>query len=400
MRDLALGSLARALVVILQLVNIKLYTNYLDAEELGVYFFLLSLSYSANALLFVPVDYFQQSILVKVKSETGGVKAILNFNRRLALLYGSVSILIVGICAIFKPEYVLYAILAIALAYAVYVVQALRSTLNNLEHRNCVSISFIQESLIKVLLFGGLVQYISASLALLVISWLISLLLCGLYLMWKAQTYGAFSGSDNYPIHAKEVLKFSYPFSIGAVCNWLQLQGYRLVLVPMGFAEEVGVFATLSSIGSAAIGAASLVYSQQYIPLIYKTEGRYTAQYLKGALVVIAVVSFASLALGEILVSTLTNPSFVEHWSLLMFGVITDSAYLVGGGMVIFLTLQSSTKRLIHYAWIGLISMMLCFGVLYWMNAVSITTLGVPLLVSQWLGALFMYFDYKKLSSK
>ncbi|MBS3955554.1 MAG: hypothetical protein KGZ88_21635 [Methylomicrobium sp.] len=400
MKDIAFSSLARVFVVVFQLINIKLYTNYLDAEELGIYFFLLTASYSANALLFIPVDYFQQSILVKVKSATGGARAILNFNGRLAALYGGFSLLIVAICAIVTPHFAYYALLATLLAFAIYAVQALRSTLNNLEHRSCVTVSFIQEAFIKVLLFFALVQFFKADLALLVLSWLIALLVSGTYLMFKAKAYQIFAGSDTYPIHAKEVYTFSYPFSIGAVCNWLQLQGYRLILVPMGFAEEVGVFATLSSIGSAAIGAVSLIYSQQFIPLIYKTAGQYTAKYLKGAMLVIFGVAVACLVLGEFMVTVLTNPNFVQHWELLMYGVITDSAYLIGGAMVIHLTLLGNTKRLIQYAWVGLASMTLCFGLLYWTDTVSIGTFGVPLLVSQWLGLLYMYTDYKKLVPK
>jgi len=400
MNDIAFSSLVRVFVVAFQLINIKLYTNYLDAEELGIYFFLLSVSYSGNALLFIPVDYFQQSILAKVKSATGGAKSILNFNGRLAALYGCFSLLIVAICAIFAPSYAYGAILATALAFAIYANQALRSTLNNLEHRSCVTVSFVQEAFIKVLIFFVLVRFIQADFALLVLSWLGALVFSGMYLVHKARTYQIFAGSDTYPIKAKEVFEFSYPFSIGAVCNWLQLQGYRLVLVPMGFAEEVGVFATLSSIGSAAIGAVSLVYTQQFIPLIYKTAGHYTARYLRGAVAVIAGVALVCLVLGEFMVSLLTNSSFIQYWALLMYGVITDSAYLVGGAMVVHLTLLGNTKRLIQYAWVGLVSMALCFGLLYWVDALSITTFGVPLLVSQWIGVLIMYIDYKKLVPK
>jgi len=400
MKDIALSSLARVLVIVFQLISIKLYTNYLGAEQLGIYYFLLSVSYSANALLFIPVDYYQQASLVKVMTATGGIRPILNFNGKLAALYICFSVFMVAISAVLKPNYMVYVMLVTALAFAIYVIQALRNTLNNLEYRSCVTISFIQEAIFKVLFFALLVQYIKASVTLLVVSWLISLVLTGCYLTYKANIYRIFLSSSTYPICFKEVVAFSYPFSIGAVCNWLQLQGYRLILVPLGFAEEVGIFSTLSGIGSAAIGAASLIYSQQFIPQIYKTAGQYTEKYLKGAVTVIISVAFVCLGLGEFMVKILTNPYFVQYWGLLMFGVITDSAYIIGGALVINLSILGHTKRLIQYAWVGLASMILCFSILYFTDKISIVTLGLPLLISQWIGLLYMYIDYKKLAEK
>ncbi len=245
MKGAALNAVARMLVILLQLINVKLYTNYLDAGQLGIYFFLLTVSYSANAILFVPVDYYQQANLAKVMDAAGGARPLLNFNGRLAALYLCFSLLAIAACAVIKPGYTVYAALAVALAFALYAVQALRNTLNNLEHRTCVSVSFIQESVFKVLLFYLLVRYFKADESLLIDAWLISLGLSCSYLFYKAYSYRVFIASCSYPIRAKEVFNFSYPFSIGAVCNWLQLQGYRLILVPLGFAEEVGAFATI-----------------------------------------------------------------------------------------------------------------------------------------------------------
>lgn len=394
MKDAALNAVARVLVIFLQLINVKLYTNYLDAGQLGIYFFLLTVSYSANAILFVPVDYYQQANLAKVITASGGARSLLSFNGRLAAFYLSFSLSAVATCAVTKPDYTVYVTLVVALAFALYAVQALRNTLNNLEHRSCVSVSFIQEAVLKVLLFYILVRYFKADESLLIDAWLISLGLSGSYLFYKAYKYRVFVASCAYPIRAKEVFNFSYPFSIGAVCNWLQLQGYRLILVPLGFAEEVGAFATISNIGSAAIGAASLVYSQQFTPLIYKTSGQYTSKYLKGAIAVIISVVLVSAVFGEFAVRLLTNSGFEQHWILLLFGVITDGGNLVIGALIIHITLIGNTKKIFASSLVGLISMSVCFGWLYWSSKISILTIGAPLLISQWAVVYYIYSLY------
>ncbi|MGZ5027541.1 MAG: lipopolysaccharide biosynthesis protein [Methylobacter sp.] len=396
MKGAALNVVARVLVIVFQLVNVKLYTHYLGAEQLGVYFFLLTVSYSANAILFVPMDYYQQAKLANVISASGSARPLLNFNGRLTALYLVFSMLLVAASIVVKPVYTVYAMLVPALAFALYAVQALRNTLNNLEHRNCVSVSFIQEAVFKVLLFYLWAKYFKADESLLIVAWLVALGLSCLYLSYKAYRYRIFTACRAYRVCAKEVFNFSYPFSIGAVCNWLQLQGYRLVLVPLGFAEEVGAFATIANIGSSAIGAASLIYSQQFTPLIYKSSGQYTSKYLKGAIAVIIGVALVSTVLGEFAVRLLTGPDFERHWNLLLFGVLTDGGNLLIGALMIYITLKGNTKKIFTSSLVGLISMSACFGWLYWSANISLLTIGAPLLISQWAVVYYMYSLYRR----
>jgi len=389
---------ARAFVIIFQLLNISLYTNNLDAEQLGIYFFLLTVSYSANALLFVPVDYYQQANLSKIISNYGGARSLLEFNGYVVVGYLLFSSLFVVGCIAVSSSYAMYVMLALAMALMLYVVQALRNTLNNLEFRNCVSMSFIQEAGLKVLLFFVLIKYFEADEVLLVIAWVVSLMVSALYLFYMAHKHQIFISSIEHTVCAKEVFVFSYPFSIGAVCNWLQLQGYRLVLVPLGYAEEVGIFATLSNIGSAIIVATSLIYSQQFTPYIYKSAGKYTGKYLKGAIAVTLAVALVAYLGGEYLVAVLTSTAFEQHWVLLLFGVITDAGSLFIGALAIHITLTMDTKKIIFSSLIGLFSMVISLMLLYWAHQVSVVTIGVPLLVSQWLVVTYMYWNFREYS--
>lgn len=396
MKDVLLSSIARVAVILLQLINVKLYTHYLTIEQIGMFFFLLALSYSANALLFVPVDYYQQAKMLDVIKHSGGIRPILDFNLKLTGFYLGFSILSLLICSVARPNDVSSVLLVVVLAYVLYLVQALRNTLNNLEYRRFVSISFIQEAALKVLISYVALEHAQSSALWLVLAWVVALVCSGTYLLHRAYQCQLFVNSSAYPISIKEVFHFAYPFSIGAVCNWLQLQGYRLILVPLGFTEEVGIFATVSSIGAAAIGAASLIYSQQFTPLIYKTFGKYTATYLQGALAVIAFVSVVALGLGEFMVSILTNAGFEPHWKLLLFGVMTDGANLIIGALVIHITLAGNTKRIIGSSLLGLFVAVICFGMLYVFAKIIAVTIGIPLLIAQWSVVIFMYMNYRQ----
>lgn len=394
MKGIAFNSISRILVVGLQLVNIKLYTHFLSADQLGISFFLLTVSYSANALLFVPIDYYQQAKLAEVMSKSGGLRPFLRLNIALAGYYFVFFLLVIAACLAIYPDYAAYIAIVSVFAFFLYLVQVLRNALNNLEFRGFVSASFIQEAVLKVLVFYGLISCFQASESSLILAWLISLMFSLIYLFYKVYKIKIFLGSDMPLIHAKDVYNFSYPFSIGAVCNWLQLQGYRLILIPLGFAEEVGIFATLSNVGSAAISAVSLIYSQQFTPLIYKTAGKFTVRYLQGAIAVLLGVALGSFGVGEFVVKILTNSSFEPHWKLLLFGVLTDGSNLIIGALIIHTTLVGSTKRIVLFSLLGLLAMEISFGYLYWGSKISLTTIGMPLLISQWIVVVFMYVNF------
>jgi len=72
-KKISVNILSRAIVIALQLVNIKLYTEVLSIDQLGIFFFILSFSYIFNAILFVPVESFQQT---KVHDEMDRNKSI------------------------------------------------------------------------------------------------------------------------------------------------------------------------------------------------------------------------------------------------------------------------------------------------------------------------------------
>lgn len=391
MKDIGLITIARILVIACQLINIKLFTSYLSIEQLGFYFLLLTLSYFANALIFVPIDYYQQANLAKMIEKTGGADPLLDFNLKLMAVYFFVVIGVVVVGLIFLQNYIFHILLAAALAIALYIVQALRNTLNNLEYKEVVSFSLVQEAVIKILAFLLLVKYFKPNELLLISAWLITLLFNAITLYFKAREFGVFFCREKYVVVAKEVFHFSYPISLGAIGNWIQLQGYRLILVPLGYAEILGIFATISSIGSTGMGAAATIFSQAFSPKIYKSGGQYTGTYLRNALVVTLVITLVCIFVGDFIVKIATTPKFEPYWSILIIGVLMEASNFLLGALAIHITLVSSTKETIMATIFGIMVLVSSFALIFFTNTISAYTIGIPLVFSQLAVLVYIY---------
>lgn len=382
---------ARLAVIALQLVNIKLYVSYLNPEQLGVYFFLLTLSYAANAILFVPFDYFQQANLTKTIEVTGGVRPLLLLNARLTKAYMLFAMLLCVVCYVIEADYFYYSVCAVLMAWALYAVQGLRNMLNNCGYSHVVSVSVVLEALLRVILFFAFAEYFQASALTLMLAWIISLGIAALHLAVKSFRLGLFNSKGLIQFQMKKVFEFSYPISVLAVCNWLQLQGYRLALVPLGYVEAVGIFATLSGIGGASVGAVNQIYSQQFTPGLYKTSGRSLHRYLAGAMALLIAVGLLLLIFGAYVDEVLSNVQIGAHWHLMLFGVFTDGSNVLTSALVVYATLTANSKVIFRASIIGLGTTLLGFVALLVTQTLNMNTIGIPLLLSQWIALFYMY---------
>ncbi len=396
MRNFSLIALARVIVIACQFINIKLFTSYLTVSQIGLYFFFLTVSYFCNALIFVPVDYYQQACVRKCIEETGGVKSLLLFNIKLILIYLSSFSFLVFLCSLAFPKYTYHIILTAALSVALYSVQALRGVLNNLSYSSDVSFNLVQEAVIKIIIFIFLIQFIQASELLLMAAWVITLIVSLVTLYLRAKNYGLFFCNKDKIINLRDVFHFAYPISFGAVANWVQTQGYRLILVPLGYAEVLGFFATVTSIGSAGMAAVSTIFAQAFTPKIYNSDGRYTSTYLKNALIVIAAVILGSLLFGAFIVKIVTNPKYEQYWSILIIGVIIEATNLLIGAIGIHITLFGTTKRMMMSSVIGLLILILSFIIFYITKTIDVYSIGLPLVLAQLAVLGFIYRSYLK----
>jgi len=205
MKGLFLNSVARIAVIGFQLVNINLYTSYLSPEQIGLFFFFLTISYFVNALLFVPIDYYQQANIVRLLEEGVGLGFLLRFNKTIATVYFSLLGVMALAVALLDVGSIVIAILVVSLPYFLYVVQALRNTLNNLGYQDVVSISFINEGLLKVGTFAFFSNVVTSSELILMLAWVVSLMFSAIHLLYAAFKHNLFRcGSEKFTVRTSE----------------------------------------------------------------------------------------------------------------------------------------------------------------------------------------------------
>ena len=395
-KTIAEVAFVRILVVICQLIFLKAYTHYTSLYELGIYYFIFTISYSLNAFLLVPLDYFQQSQLYRLKKEGFSLRSFYGINQLIAKIAAVLLILSVAVCFFIKPQYCLSILMVIALALSTYGVNMLRGIINNLERRRQAIYTLLFETVCKILIFLLFVHLFKPSAYLIVCAMLSASLLALSMLFLLVKSLPEYKLQQRVVFAKTEVFNFAYPISIGAVINWIQLQSYALILVPLGFVEVVGIYGTLANVGSSGMNACSTVFSQLFVPNIYKSNGGYVKTYLRNALLAIVFVFTVSAFLSPIIVGLLTKAGFVPYSKVILFGILLEAGNFLISGLTIYLTIYNLTKTTIKVSLIGLCVLFLSFATLYLMHNINVYTLGIPMVLSQAAISLGLFFIVNK----
>ena len=389
-KKLSINISSRALVIVLQLINIKLYTESLLAEQLGIFFFILAFSYIFNAVLFVPVELFQQTRVHIEMHENNSLYKVFLLSRDVTIIYFIFVSFAVLFAYLLYEKYLQLVFLSLVLSYFIYLVQFLRNTLNNLGYGDLVSISYIIESLLKVVIFYLMMTSVTVDELNLLMSWVVSLLITFLFLILFANKIKLFSYIVTEKYKAKKLYRFSYPISIGAVLNWAQLQGYRIVLVPLGYAELVGFYATLSNIGSSVIGAFSLIYNHQFIRKLYKTKGDTLWSFIAGGILLITVSIFTFFLAGEVFINMIVGEGFSQYWWIVSYGILVDGVNLLIGAFSVYIMINGNTFSTIYPSIVAIVALILMYSYLYFFEKIEVHTVGIPIIIAQFILAIML----------
>jgi len=351
--------------------------------QLGQYYFYLTVSYSLNALLFVPVDYFQQAQVFELGREGRSLHGLFHLNLKLLGAIGILFLVSTAVTAFFSLSVMQALCATVLLSALLYVSTAAKNFLNNQDDQLLVVIMLVIEIPLRIVIFFGLVKLgLAGPLSPLIATAGSYLLVTGAVVPRIRSFVARFTGEPRR-VRMETVLKFSAPISGAAVLNWLQLQGYRLALVPLGYAETVGLFATTSQIGNAGMNGAATVYQQIYMPRIYQTTGKYLGSYLKGLMLVIAIVVVVGLGLRNQIVGLITNGRFTAYAWVLGYGIFVEAGNFIIAALVVKLTIDNNTKAQVKANILAAITVPLLYLGLYFMHGLSVFTIGIPLVVAQ-----------------
>lgn len=373
----------RLLTVLIQLLFIKCVTNAISVNELGIYYFLLTISYTLNAVLFVPLDYFQQSTLYKYIKEEISIKSYFVFNKRLLvpifvlIIVGSVSI------GCFDLYYSVVFIATMLMSIGTYASLFLRGFVNNLEHRRRAAYNLFLEGILRILFLYLLFGVFEATPLTVLFAFILASYVTNVLLLIFIIKLPEYRLGKTINVKIVDVFRFSYPISIGAIANWIQLQSYRLVLVPFGYSEAVGFYATVANVGTSGMNVCSTIYNQLFIPDLYKTKGRFLGKYISYALGIILVVLLVTLFLKNILVELLTNSNYMRYSYLIFYGIIVEAGNFIVGAFTSFLGIHNMTKYSLKVSLVGAFSFIFIFLFVLFTNNITPHTVGIPIVLSQ-----------------
>lgn len=366
-----------------QLVYVKIYSRHLSNYELGIYFYLMTISYFLNALVFVPVDYYQQSRIYPFREAGISLTTFLRFNRALLLLIGGITVALVLPCLFINRVAALDACLCAVMAMALYVTTAFKNLLNNLDHKLVVAAVFLVEVVLKTSLFFLAMRFLPPRAVSLLGSNILALLIVLVLLAGVARGRDIFGCGLMPPMDYQDVVRFSYPLSIAAIANWLQSQGYRLVLVPLGYTEIVGIYATVANIGITAMNAGSVLFGQLYAPRLYQTQGTYLRVYLRNALLLVLLTLATGALFSDRLIPLLTRHDLGRYSRLMLYGIGTEAGNFLVGGLAIYMTIKNKTKAIMNGSFLGVAVVVVAVALVYFSGRASVYTIGIPIVLSQ-----------------
>jgi O-antigen/teichoic acid export membrane protein len=379
--DVGFLTMLRVVAIVIGLAYVKIYTNRLTPDALGIFFYLGTLSYLLNALLFVPFDFYLQAYC----SRAGERLPIGPVVRMTA------GVLIAALILVAAIGTVLIALgqLAILDIVSLYVVAALlfgcislRNLLNNRGHRRVVAGALVFEAAGRVCAFVSLILFVTPSGRILFASAGIALFLeligLAIYAVFRLQW-----ASDATPPASSALIPATAPVSVSAACNLVQLQAYRTMYPWASNPAPAAIFAVVANVGSAGMSAVGQIFAQILLPRIYQSQGTYTRHYIRWALLLtLAVAAFAWIA-APLLVAFITSPQYSAYAELMVFGVLLEGANVIVSAVTVGSMLKGDTRRLMVWNIAGAVVGAAGYAVALTIAPTSPVAIGVALLLSQ-----------------
>lgn len=372
---------ARILMFVVQMAFVRLYTRAISTSELGYYYFLASAAAVLNSALFIPLDEFQQAKSIALVDNGFGLQSIIRLNAN-----------VLATCAVFTAltEAVLHiahfhpgsALLLMSLSLLTYGGTALRRLLNNLRYWKTAQALFLLEPLVKCAAFGLYITHVRSSASDLTLVTMAGFAVV-VALSWLALThFGLFKLPASRAIRIGPVITKIWPMSYGFLLTLLQTYGYRLILVPLGYSEMVGLYGTVTQLGQAGMVSVANVFRQVYDPRLYSTNGAFLRGYMKLAGLVSLCCLLGAVIVAGPVIRLCTKPEFAAYAAIVAYGVCAEVASLISGALFTYLTIVGKTASLRLASTCGFVLYVLSFGCLAWTHAISLYTVGIPMVIS------------------
>lgn len=354
----------RLLSVVAGLAYVKYYTNALSVEEVGTFFYLGTLSYLLNALVFVPVDSYMQARL----SRSEGLPAA-----ALGRLVAVTLIVGLGACVLLGVPFIVAGQLTVAdlpllygLAALLYICSSIRNLLNIRGQASFAAAMVVLEAFGRLVAFVAVCHWVTPSARTLLASSIAALAAELVILVQRARRSLPFTNNGEPLDTPGHIVRTAGALSGSAASNTVQLQAYRLLFPATGHAPTSAALGVTANIGAVAMSACAQVFSQLFLPRLYQTRGASIGQYVGWSVGMAAAVLAVGLSLSEMLVRHLTQSAYVPYAAAIGVGIIVEAGNLVIGAYGVYLTLHGRAAMLFRFQLAGaMISLGGCLVVMY-----------------------------------
>lgn len=377
----ALIACLRLLSVLAGLAYVKYYTNALSLEQVGAFFYLGTLSYVLNALVFVPVDSYMQARLSILEA----------LPWRALLRLASVTLLVaLGICVTLSLPFIAMDLLATrdvpllyGLAALLYLCSSLRNLLNIRGQGTFAASMIVLESVARLFAFILAVWAVGASARSLLCSSIFALAVELVLLLWQARRSLPLSDDMQALDRPAHVLRTTSALAGGAASNTVQLQAYRVIFPAAGHSNTAAALGVTANIGAVAMSACAQVFSQLFLPRLYQSRGASITQYVWGGAAITIGLLLIVLPFSNFIVRHLTHAEYVPYAGAIGVGIVIEACNMVIGAYSVYLTLHGRAGVLFLFQLGGaVLSLTGCLALLFQAPA-SPFALGLVVAVSQ-----------------
>jgi len=383
----------RLLSVVAGLAYVKYYTNALSVEQVGHFFYLGTLSYVLNALVFVPVDSYMQARIASLevlpapplrRLVLATLAAGLGASTAISIPFVALGLLSVGDVPL------LYTMAAL-----LYLCASVRNLLNIRGQSTFAASMVVMESVARLVAFVIAASTIGASARTLLMSSIAALAAELVILGWRARCTLPLSAVDERLDTPGHIVRTAAMLAGGAASNTVQLQAYRVIFPAAGHAPTAAALGVTANIGAATMGACAQVFSQLFLPRLYQSGGASISAYVRWGTAVAVGMLIVGLALAEFLVRHLTQAAYVPYAPAIGIGIVLEACNMLIGAYGVFLTLRGRTGALFHAQLTGaVLSLTGCLLLLLYLPQsplmLGMVVAGAQLLVTAALG-LYVY---------
>lgn len=343
----------RLLSVVAGLAYVKYYTNALSVEQVGSFFYLGTMSYLLNALVFVPVDSYMQARL----SRCEGLPAVaLGRLVTVTLIAGLGACGLLGIPFIMAGQLVVNDLpLLYGLAALLYLCSSIRNLLNIRGQASFAASMVVLEACGRLLAFVAVCHWVAPSARTLLASSIVALATELVILVLQARRSLPFT-DDRAPLDPPgQIIRTAGALSGSAASNTVQLQAYRLLFPAAGYAPTSAALGVTSNIGAVAMSACAQVFSQLFLPRLYQSGGSLIGRYVGWSLGMAGAVLVIGMSLSDMLVRHLTQAAYTPYAAAIGVGIIVEAGNLVIGAYGVYLTLHGKAGMLFRFQFAGAI---------------------------------------------